>query len=89
MLERPVRSLILSLAAPSILANVVNTLYNLADGVQTVRDHYDSLSAHQLGNRLLYGHLVDGVQRAGGLDYPDKFPAHRVCPPSRDGLVGK
>lgn len=31
MLERPVRSFILSLAAPSIFANVVNTLYNLAD----------------------------------------------------------
>ena len=89
MLEHPVRSLALSLAAPSILANVMNTLYNLADGVQTVRDHHDGLSAHQLGNRLLYGHLVDGVQRAGGLDYPDKFPAHRVCPPSRDRLVGK
>lgn len=31
MLERPVRPLILSLAAPSIFANVVTTLYNLAD----------------------------------------------------------
>ena len=31
MLERPVQPLILSLAAPSIFANVVTTLYNLAD----------------------------------------------------------
>ena len=31
MLERPVQPLILSLAAPSIFANVVNTIYNLAD----------------------------------------------------------
>ncbi len=31
MLERPVGPLILSLAAPSIFANVVNTIYNLAD----------------------------------------------------------
>ena len=31
MIERPVVPLILSLAAPSIFANVVNTLYNLAD----------------------------------------------------------
>lgn len=31
MLERPVGSLILSLAAPSIFANVVTTIYNLAD----------------------------------------------------------
>ena len=31
MLERPVGSLILSLAAPSIFANVVTTVYNLAD----------------------------------------------------------
>lgn len=31
MLEHPVRPLILSLAAPSIFANVVTTLYNLAD----------------------------------------------------------
>ena len=31
MLERPVSALILSLAAPSIFANVVNTVYNLAD----------------------------------------------------------
>ena len=31
MLERPVGPLILSLAAPSIFANVVNTVYNLAD----------------------------------------------------------
>ena len=31
MLERPVQPLILSLAAPSIFANIVTTLYNLAD----------------------------------------------------------
>ena len=31
MLERPVRSLILSLAAPSIFANLVTSIYNLAD----------------------------------------------------------
>ena len=31
MLERPVAPLILSLAAPSIFANVVSTIYNLAD----------------------------------------------------------
>ena len=31
MLERPVSTLILSLAAPSIFANIVTTLYNLAD----------------------------------------------------------
>ena len=31
MLERPVGPLILSLAAPSIFANVVSTIYNLAD----------------------------------------------------------
>jgi putative MATE family efflux protein len=31
MLERPVQPLILSLAAPSIFANVVSTIYNLAD----------------------------------------------------------
>ena len=31
MLERPVRPLMLSLAAPSIFANIVTTLYNLAD----------------------------------------------------------
>ena len=31
MLERPVQELILSLAAPSIFANVVTTVYNLAD----------------------------------------------------------
>ena len=31
MLERPVGSLILSLAAPSIFANIVSTVYNLAD----------------------------------------------------------
>jgi Na+-driven multidrug efflux pump len=31
MLERPVRPLILSLAAPSIFANIVTTVYNLAD----------------------------------------------------------
>lgn len=31
MLERPVGSLIFSLAAPSIFANVVSTIYNLAD----------------------------------------------------------
>ena len=31
MLERPIGPLILSLAAPSIFANVVNTVYNLAD----------------------------------------------------------
>ena len=31
MLERPVQPLILSLAAPSIFANVVTTIYNLAD----------------------------------------------------------
>ena len=31
MLERPIQPLILSLAAPSIFANVVNTIYNLAD----------------------------------------------------------
>lgn len=31
MLERPVRPLIISLAAPSIFANIVTTLYNLAD----------------------------------------------------------
>ena len=31
MIERPVRPLILSLAAPSIFANVVTTIYNLAD----------------------------------------------------------
>ncbi|MDO4805753.1 MAG: MATE family efflux transporter [Coriobacteriales bacterium] len=31
MLEHPVRPLIISLAAPSIFANVVTTLYNLAD----------------------------------------------------------
>ncbi len=31
MLERPVRPLIISLAAPSIFANVITTIYNLAD----------------------------------------------------------
>ena len=31
MLERPIQPLILSLAAPSIFANVVSTVYNLAD----------------------------------------------------------
>ena len=31
MLEHPVQPLIISLAAPSIFANVITTIYNLAD----------------------------------------------------------